>query len=80
MHSKYDNMHKNGMFYALISLLIIFLHIKIAFYHLHNLMIKGRGKYGCLESRRELDEETYVFTAMIRGRGIETHEGKEMGR
>ena len=32
MHSKYDNTHENGMFYALICIIIMFLHFKIACY------------------------------------------------
>ena len=48
MHSKYDNMHTNGMFYALICINIMFYHVKIACYqsyiytlHLFSSRIKG---------------------------------------
>ena len=32
MHSKYDNMHKNGMFYAFFALIIMYYRVKIACY------------------------------------------------
>ena len=42
MHSKYDNMHKNGMFYALICIINHFLRVKIACYQfLPSLFIVG---------------------------------------
>ena len=33
MHSKYDNMHINGMFMPYFALIIMFYHVKIACYH-----------------------------------------------
>ena len=36
MHSNYDIMHTNGMFYALFSLIIIYYHVKIACYQRSN--------------------------------------------
>ena len=40
MHSKYDNMHINGMFYALFC---ISNRVKIACYHLVNSILEGFG-------------------------------------
>ena len=35
MHSKYDKMHINGMFYAFFALIIMFYYVKIACYHIY---------------------------------------------
>ena len=41
MHSKYDNMHINGMFMPYFALIIMFYHVKIACYQ--SCLYRGRG-------------------------------------